>query len=179
MKFYKWIAILINIAVFILLFLNSDRLIEWIKETNDGNLLVVLLVITLLASIPGIPFGVISGIMGAKYGIVLAIAMSVIASTMSSVLIYIMFRYLLLKQGEIMLNKYQSLARIDRSIKKHTFGTIFIARIVPIMPAIIINIYSGVFGLSFKLFLLATILGKIPIMAFYTFIGDNIISRFS
>lgn len=176
MKLYKWIVVLANVLVFVILFMNFESLIEWIKATDDRNLFIVLLVITLLASIPGIPFGIVSGVIGAKYGVLLGVSLSVIASTLSSVLIYIVFRYLLLQQGNMLLNKNKTIHQIDRVIKKRTFATIFIARIIPIMPAILINIYSGVFGLSFKLFLLATFLGKIPIMTVYTLIGVNLLS---
>jgi len=176
MKFYKWIVVLANVFVFVMLLINSDRLIEWIKATDDHNLFFVLLVITLMASIPGIPFGIVSGVIGAKYGVLLGVTLSVIASTLSSVFIYMVFRYLLLQQGNKLLSKYKTVHQIDRVIKNRTFATIFIARIIPIMPAIIINIYSGVFGLSFKLFLIATFLGKIPIMIVYTLIGVNLLS---
>ncbi|MCR8656476.1 VTT domain-containing protein [Paenibacillus sp. T3-5-0-4] len=131
---------------------------------------------TLLASIPGIPFGIVSAVMGAKYGIFLGTFISVLASTISSVIIYTLFRYLLLQQGNKLLNKYRSIAQFDRIIKNHTFGMIFVARILPVMPAFVVNIYSGVFGLLFKSFFWATMIGKIPVMTVYTLIGDNMLS---
>ncbi|URN93698.1 MAG: VTT domain-containing protein [Candidatus Pristimantibacillus lignocellulolyticus] len=176
MKLYKWITVFANVSVLVILFMNSETLLEWIKATDNRNLIIVLLVITILASIPGVPFGIVSGVIGAKYGVTIGVSLSVIASTLSSVFIYIMFRYLLLQQGNILLNKSKTIHRIDHVIKQRIFATIFIARIIPIMPAILINIYSGVFGLSFKLFLIATLLGKIPIMIVYTLIGVNLLS---
>ncbi|WP_374992093.1 VTT domain-containing protein [Paenibacillus sp. LHD-38] len=48
-----------------------------------------------------------------------------------------------------------------------------IARIIPIMPASLINLYAGVFGLPFKIFILSTLLGKIPVMIVFAYVGAN------
>ncbi|GGG70333.1 hypothetical protein GCM10010918_27080 [Paenibacillus radicis (ex Gao et al. 2016)] len=44
------------------------------------------------------------------------------------------------------------------------------------MPAFLINCYAGTFKLAFKPFLTATVLGKIPAMLVFAYVGDNAIT---
>lgn len=173
MKGYKFIIALINFFVIILILFNLDLLMAWVKE-EKGSVITDFLTIAALAAVPGIPFGMVSGMIGAKYGVFLGGLMSVFASTLAAALIYVLFRFLLQQQGAKLLSRYKSLKRLDQFLKSYTFWSVLTARIIPVMPAAVINIYAGVFGLSFKLFLLSTLLGKVPVMFAFTLVGDSL-----
>jgi len=127
-----------------------------------------------LAAIPVIPFGIVSGVIGAKFGLAAGTLINIGASTTAAVLVYLLFRYLLSQQGEKWLARHRSLHNADAMIKRHAFWALLIARMIPVLPAALINIYSGVFGLPFKLFFITTLLGKIPVMLAFTFVGNSI-----
>ncbi|WP_407667791.1 TVP38/TMEM64 family protein [Paenibacillus massiliensis] len=76
--------------------------------------------------------------------------------------------------GSQLLIKYSFLERLKMMIKRHLFWTVLIGRIIPIFPAVVINVYAGVFKLRFSVFILATFLGKIPAMLVFSYVGDGI-----
>jgi len=174
MRVIKWIIVLLNLVAVIIVLSNKEVIIEWINDEEKGSLFIVFILIVMLASIPGIPFGMVSGVTGAKYGLLWGSLINVTASTVAAMLVYAIFCFLLNRQGIALLERYSSLRRMEEFIQSHTFWAILIARIIPIIPAALINIYSGVFGIQFKIFLLSTLLGKIPVMIVFTYVGDSI-----
>ncbi len=128
----------------------------------------------LLATIPGVPFGLIGGIIGAKYGFVQGGIINLAANTAASAIVYFVVRYLLKERAIRWLQQSDKLQRMDHFFRDRVFWSILIARLIPIVPAALINVYAGLFGLPFRAFLLATFLGKIPFIVVYTYIGDSV-----
>jgi uncharacterized membrane protein YdjX (TVP38/TMEM64 family) len=174
MKVYKWILAFLSVAVMLIVLMNTDQFINWIDANNNSDLIIVFVLVVLLAAVPGIPFGLVGGVIGAKYGLLWGSLMNVMASTLAAAFIYFLFRYLLKNLGAVWLERSPLFRQMNEFIKDHLFWSLLIARIIPIMPASLINMYAGVFGLSFKTFILSTILGKIPIMLVFAYVGDNI-----
>lgn len=174
LKYSKWIIAIINISIAAIILGNWENLSTWIGEENNGYSPAIFILIVLLAAVPGVPFGLVGGMIGAKYGIIVGSLFNIAASTIAAMLVYMVFRYLLNKWGKHWLEKSHSMRRFDMFIRNRVFWSILIARLIPIMPAALINLYAGVFGLSFKIFMIATVLGKIPIMLVFAYVGDNI-----
>jgi uncharacterized membrane protein YdjX (TVP38/TMEM64 family) len=57
------------------------------------------------------------------------------------------------------------------------FLSIFVLRIVPLFPFDFVNYASGVFKIRFKKYLLATLLGVIPGLAVFIFLGNSLVHR--
>ncbi|OME78729.1 hypothetical protein BK120_23645 [Paenibacillus sp. FSL A5-0031] len=173
MRVTKWVIASLNLATIIVVFWNMEVLIQWIDDEN-GYFVVDFMLTVLLAAVPGIPFGIVGGIIGAKYGVIWGGLLNIAASTLAATFVYFLFRYLLHNQGRALLERNSSLRQMDKFINRHTFWALLMARIIPILPAAVINLYAGVFGLNFKVFLLSTLLGKIPVMLVFAYVGDNL-----
>lgn len=157
----------------LIVFLNADVFINWINEDKDGDFIIVFVLIVILAAVPGIPFGLVGGVIGAMYGLLWGSLMNIAASTLAAVLIYFLFRYLLINQGKVWVERSASFRKMNTFINNHSFWSLLIARMIPIMPASLINMYAGVFGLPFPIFILTTLIGKIPIMLVFAYVGVN------
>ncbi|MCY9666422.1 VTT domain-containing protein [Paenibacillus alginolyticus] len=168
--------IVLYISIIGWVYLNKGDLIEWIQTTDRTPLLVVFLGAVLIAIVPILPFGVVGGILGAKYGFAGGGLLSLATSSFASVIMYYLFRYLFKAQGMRYLQKSNRMQNWDKVVRKHMFWSILIARIIPIMPSVFINCYAGVFNLPVKSFLLATVIGKIPPMLVFAYVGDNVSS---
>lgn len=173
MKVYKWMFASLSVAVMLIVFLNANELMNWINEDKDGDFIIVFGLVVILAAVPGIPFGLVGGVIGAKYGLLWGSLMNIAASTLAAALIYFSFRYLLNNLGTVWVERSTSFRRMNMFIKNHSFWSLLIARMIPIMPASLINMYAGVFGLPFPIFILSTLIGKIPIMLIFAYVGVN------
>lgn len=154
--------------------MNRDLLYAWIAGENTFNLPLMILVLTLLAMFPVVPFGIVGGVIGAKYGVVLGSTMNVATSTLAAIIVYLLAKYLLYSWGSRITRRFTFLDQLHAMSSQRLFWMILSARIIPILPAAAINIYAGVFHLNFKIFILATLLGKIPAMMAFAYIGHEI-----
>lgn len=71
-----------------------------------------------------------------------------------------------------------SLDRAEAFFKKYGLHTMFAARIVPLMPFDAISYVAGFIGIPYPTFLLATAVGIIPSMVFYSYLGSIVISAY-
>ncbi len=135
--------------------------------------IIVFILDVILTAVPRIPYGLDGGVNVTNNGLWWGSLMNIAASTLAAALIYFLFRYLLINQGKVWVERSTSFRRMNRFIKNHSFWSLLIARMIPIMPASIINMYAGVFGLPFPIFILSTLIGKIPIMLVFAYVGVN------
>jgi uncharacterized membrane protein YdjX (TVP38/TMEM64 family) len=173
MKSRMLIVIPLYAILIILFFLYQEEIMAWLSTEGMGQIPIILIASTLLAAVPFVPFGIVGGIIGAKYGVIVGGMINLTTSTLAAVLTYMLFRYLFREAGVAYLSKSDKFNAINHMIRKRTFWSVFIGRIIPVMPAFLINCYAGTFRLDFKAFLAATAIGKIPAMLVYAFIGDN------
>ncbi|UVI32770.1 TVP38/TMEM64 family protein [Paenibacillus spongiae] len=173
MNSLKWVTAGINVCVIILVLWKWELILDWAQVRDTANLPAVFLLVTLLAAIPGVPFGIVGGIMGAKYGIWLGSLLNLAASTAAAGIAYLVFRYLFRTWASALTTRSTALKRWNQAWEKHAFPFILIARMIPILPAFLINLNAGVMNLPFKPFLLATLLGKIPVMVVFAYIGNQ------
>ncbi|WP_018758243.1 TVP38/TMEM64 family protein [Paenibacillus terrigena] len=165
---------MINILVLSLIWLDRDQLFSWIASDQDRNPMIMILILTIIAAVPGIPYGIVGGIVGAKYGIIEGSIYNLIISSLAAAAIYGVTRYLLQSWGRALLAKSNMIERCNRMIHNHLFWSLIIARMIPVLPAVAINIYAGVFRIPFGTFIMTTFIGKIPIMVVYAYVGDNL-----
>ncbi|MCQ6557625.1 TVP38/TMEM64 family protein [Paenibacillus mendelii] len=170
----KWLTAALHVIIIFVVLWNREMIMEWMEVRDSANLLVVFLLVVVLAAVPGIPFGIVAGIIGAKYGLMWGSLLNVAASTAAAGVAYLTVRYLFQTWGSAVLARSMGLKRWNQAWVEHTFLFILLARMLPIVPAFLINIYAGVMSLSFKPFLLATVLGKIPVMVVFAYIGNHI-----
>ncbi|WP_042161471.1 TVP38/TMEM64 family protein [Paenibacillus gorillae] len=176
MKYFKWYVFSFYLILIFFIINDQEAILHWIRADENGQFWVIFICAIALATIPFIPFGIVGAIIGAKYGFFLGGAVNLAASSIAAVLTYLLFNSLFRKQGLAYSVKSGRIQFIERSIRNNTFWSVFIGRLIPVMPAFLINCYAGTFKLAFKPFLAATVLGKIPAMLVFAYIGDNAIT---
>jgi uncharacterized membrane protein YdjX (TVP38/TMEM64 family) len=166
-------ALYLLFALFI--YLNRDILIGWIERGDLSAIPLVLGVAMLVASVPVLPYPLVSGVIGATYGPLLGGAISWLASTLASLLMFLLLRYLFQDFGQRLLHnqQYKKVDRLTSLFERNAFFTILIARLLPIVPSVAINSYAALSRVSFAVFALASAVGKIPAMALFAVAGNQ------
>ncbi|MNI30176.1 SNARE associated Golgi protein [compost metagenome] len=62
-------------------------------------------------------------------------------------------------------------------MEKSPFLAIFLARLIPVFPQAIVNIYPAFLNIRLLTYTVASALGKIPAMLVYSFLGKNLFSN--
>jgi uncharacterized membrane protein YdjX (TVP38/TMEM64 family) len=170
----KWLILIGYLAIAVFIILNKGSLIEWIKSSDNNQLFLILTAATLLALIPAIPFPIVSGLIGLKYGPVLGGLLNVIVSTTAAILFFLLVRNVFQVRTRRWLTKFERLERFTTFFEKNAFMAVLIARLIPIMPAPAVNAYSAVSNMKFSSYFVATLIGKIPVMFVFAWVGNQL-----
>jgi len=109
---------------------------------------------------------------GFLFGVVWGTILVVISATLGAGIIFILARYFF---RDYFMEKVRTLrGGEDTPPSFGTFTDVLIARLIPAIPFSLINIVSGVTDISFRDYMLATILGIAPFTAVYVFAGTKL-----
>ncbi|MED4127977.1 MULTISPECIES: TVP38/TMEM64 family protein [Shouchella] len=154
-----------------LVFMYQDRFLNAIETLGDQSIILTTLIATLLSLFPVIPYPLIGGLIGAAYGPYLGSLVTWLGSSIASILFFTFIRYGYQDIGLKMIHRYQLTSTITRLFEKNAFMTIFITRLIPIIPSILVNAYSALSRVSPMHYIVASSLGKVPSMILFATVG--------
>ncbi len=120
------------------------------------------------------PATLLSTASGAVWGPYLGTFYTVIGATISSSIPFFFARLLGRRFVGKMLSKANKMDICDRFVGKNGFVAVFIMRLIPIFPWDVVNYGSGLCGIRFRDYLLATLIGIIPGSFTYNLIGSSL-----
>jgi uncharacterized membrane protein YdjX (TVP38/TMEM64 family) len=126
-----------------------------------------------VTSIIFFPAWLLSTASGAIWGVWLGTVYTVVGATLSATVPFMLARYL----GRSFVMKRMQGSKIDicdKFISKNGFTSVFIMRLIPLFPWDMVNYASGICGVRFREYFLATAIGIIPGSFTYNLIGSAI-----
>ena len=119
---------------------------------------------------PVVPFALLAGINTILFGWAGGYIISLTGSVLGSALGFWLARALGQDWAKPKLEKLGKWADLPES---RSFYLVLMARLIPILPAAAVNYAAGLSPMKFRSFVLATLLGKIPIIAWESWIGHD------
>ncbi|MGF9714048.1 TVP38/TMEM64 family protein [Paenibacillus sp. JMULE4] len=157
-----------------LIYIYGEVILAWFQHST--NIALIMLIATIMALFPVIPYPIVGGVIGAAFGPVLGGVVTWIGSVSASILMFLFIRYGYQEWGERVLHRHNSLGKITVLFEKNAFVTILFTRLIPFIPSIIINAYSALSRVSFAAYATASSIGKIPSMLLFAWIGDSLMT---
>jgi uncharacterized membrane protein YdjX (TVP38/TMEM64 family) len=119
-----------------------------------------------------IPCGLLSALGGLLFGPLMGTAFALIGLTAGSVITFYLARNLGKSWAERTLgHKYD---KYEGYISKDSFYSIFLMRVVPILPFDVVSCIAGMSRVGAGKYMLATLIGSLPGIFIYVFFGDSI-----
>lgn len=174
----KWPLFLSYLIPLVTGLLNQESILRWIHDPEFPLYFVFILSI-IIAIFPIIPFTLFGGIIGIKYGLFLGFFINWSGSLIAALAYYTFARFLISDFFEKKLEKATRLRSFQTTLKDNSFGAIFLARMVPIIPPVIVHIYCALNRIPFLSYFWATAAGYVPPMLFLAFGGDKLFADFS
>ena len=94
---------------------------------------------------------------------------------MGAVVMFIFARYFFRNQIKGLINKSSYLKQVDDYSAANGFKALLIARLLPLAPSGIITAVAALSRISFRDFLLATLIGKLPPVIIKVLLGHDIV----
>ena len=131
------------------------------------------LVVVLESIIPALPLSVFVALNVLSFGTLTGFLISWIGTIIGCILSFLLFRFF----GNKLENKIKSKKRVNKIkeyLNKISFYNLVILFAIPFTPAFLINIASGLSNMKFKKFVIALVIGKVPMIYFWVFIGASL-----
>ncbi|GAB6181162.1 hypothetical protein JCM14036_24810 [Desulfotomaculum defluvii] len=153
-------------------FSNSEDLAEYLRSYGAMTVLICLALMILQTLFTPLPLFLLAGangfIFGVKYGIILTLTGSIIGSTLAF--------YIARSFGRGYVTRYLKeahLIKVDEMSHRQGPWVVFMARLIPIIPSSIISYVAGLSKMTFRVFFIATAIGKLPEIIIYTALGHS------
>lgn len=164
----------VYLCVIIILILYRDSVISWLDEGHALPLPVVILMTLFFAFFQAIPYGLVTGYLGNQYGWMFGGLISFLCTVGAAIMLFYLTRYVFEEQGRKFLEKYKPVDSFTKMVESNPFLAVLIGRLTLFLPSQVISVYSGLSSMSSMPYIIATILGKIPIVLFYSLAGDQL-----
>ncbi|WP_339319654.1 VTT domain-containing protein [Paenibacillus sp. FSL R10-2734] len=171
----KWFSIILYVSGTTLAFIYRYDILSWMKE--DHNFFSSIGIATLLALFPVVPYKAVIGFFGYAYGSLMGALICWLATNLAAAILFGVVKFLFQRQARAYLASIPALEKFTAGIERRPFASIVLARLVPIIPQTAVNIYAGAAGLPFWSYIAATGIGKIPGIALYAFLGDQLLQN--
>ena len=129
-----------------------------------------LFIISFQMLFPIVPFALLAGINVILFGPIGGYLLSLSGSVLGSSLGFWLVRFL---GQEWAKPKIQKLGKYTNLPESRSFFIVLIGRMIPVLPAAALNFAAGLSPMKFRSFFLATLLGKIPMVAWESLIGHD------
>jgi uncharacterized membrane protein YdjX (TVP38/TMEM64 family) len=148
------------------------RIIDWIAEQEHSFLLFILIyAFATVLGLPGSPFTLAAAIL---FGFWKGLIAVLIGANAGAALAFLCARYLARDWIEKRVKARVTLANFDQAIKRSGWRIVLLLRLAPIFPFNALNYALGLSGISFRDYLIATIIGIIPGTIAYIYVGSLI-----
>jgi uncharacterized membrane protein YdjX (TVP38/TMEM64 family) len=175
---YKKLSIaILYLGIAYIIYVYGELILDWIEHARIEHIPITATVATIMALFPIIPYPIVGGFIGAAYGPALGGFVTWLGSTLASLIMFLVVRYGYQDWGLHILHKYRTLGKLTILFEKNAFLTILFTRLIPIIPSIIVNIYSALSRVSFVSYALASSIGKIPAMLLFALVGDQLLTN--
>ncbi|GAE30893.1 TVP38/TMEM64 family protein [Halalkalibacter hemicellulosilyticus] len=173
----KLIILIGYIIIGFLIYQYGDSLLQWIRAGGTDYAFLTIILATLFSLFPIIPYPIIGGVLGAAYGPFIGSIITWIGSSLASIVMFSFVRYGYRGWGKKWLYHNDYVAKLTGLFERNAFMTIFLTRLIPIIPSIIVNIYSALSKVSFVRYTIASSLGKMPSMILFAVVGNTIVNE--
>ncbi|MDQ7097043.1 VTT domain-containing protein [Desulfosporosinus sp. PR] len=172
-KHFSYLTLLLSLSLIIVLYpklQHPDVFQAFIKQWGNLSLLMDLLIIALLMLFPVVPFVLVAGVNTLLYGWVGGFLLSLTGSLLGAALGFWFARTI--GQAWVQPN-VEKLGKWGNLIEGNSFSLVLLSRLVPVLPSAAVNYAGGLSQMSFTSFILATFLGKFPMIIWESWVGHD------
>lgn len=155
----------------------ETQIMDWLQTPSPWKAIVSFLLLIALAFVPFMPIAVVFGAVGFSYPLPVALFINITGSLLGAVLMFLLCKYGLRGYYERKIQHINSESAFIKLMKTNSFLAIVIARFIPILPSAVVNIVCAMFQVPTRIYVAATLLGKLPSILIYTLVGNQLLEN--
>lgn len=175
--FKRILSISLLLIVIAIGLLQKDELLTSIKEGGMLSILISMLFVAICVFFPVIPFPVLAGVIGGVFGTTQGVIISLTGAMAGTMGFFFLSRYGFRDYAQSKLMKFRKIQEYEEFLNRNSFMAILICRLIPIIPAPVVNIICGLSKVNWCTFFIASTIGKIPNILILSYAGASFSSN--
>jgi uncharacterized membrane protein YdjX (TVP38/TMEM64 family) len=154
-------------------FYQKDELLTLIKGGGILSIFISMLFVAICVFFPVIPFPVLAGVIGGVFGTTQGVIVSLTGAMAGTMGLFFLSRYGFRDYAQSKLMNYPKVQDYENFLNRNSFVAILTCRLVPIIPAPVVNIICGLSNVNWLIFFTASTIGKIPNILILSYAGAS------
>ncbi|MCM3690547.1 TVP38/TMEM64 family protein [Neobacillus niacini] len=171
------LSISLLLVVIAIGFFQKDELLALIKAGGVVSIFISMLFVSICVFFPVIPFPVLAGVIGGVFGTTQGVMVSLIGAMAGTMGFFFLSRYGFRDYAQSKLMKYPKIQEYEDFLYRNSFVAILTCRLIPIIPAPVVNIICGLSNVNWLIFFTASTIGKIPNILILSYAGASFSSN--
>jgi uncharacterized membrane protein YdjX (TVP38/TMEM64 family) len=142
-----------------------------VKQGGILAILISMLLVAICVFFPIIPFPVLAGIIGAVFGTAYGVVVSLTGAMVGTMALFFLCRYGFREYAQNKLARNLKVQEYEGFLNKNSFVAILTCRLIPIIPAVVVNIICGLSRVNWLTFFSASLIGKLPNILLLSYMG--------
>ncbi len=165
------LSIFILIIIVAVGFFQKDELLTLIKGGGILSLLISMLFVAICVFFPIIPFPVLAAVIGGVFGTTQGVFISLTGAMAGTMAFFILSRYGFRDYAQAKLMNKPKVQEYESFLNRNSFMAILTCRLIPIIPAPVVNIICGLSKVNGLVFFSASTIGKLPNILILSYAG--------
>ena len=173
-KYFSYLTLLVSLTFVILLYPKLQHpadLQAFVTRWGLLSIFIDLAIVMILALFPVVPFVLMAGINTLLYGWIGGFLLSLSGSLLGASLGFWLARTL----GQTWAQpKVAKLGKWGALLRGNSFSVVLLSRLIPVLPSAAVNYAAGLSLMTFPSFLLASLIGKFPMIIWESWVGHDL-----
>lgn len=175
--FKRILSISLLLIVISIGFLLKNELLTITKEGGILSIFISMLFVAICVFFPVIPFPVLAGVIGSVFGTTQGVIISLSGAMAGTMGFFLLSRYGFRDYAQSKLMNYPKVQEFDEFLNRNSFVAILTCRLIPIIPAPVVNIICGLSKVKWLTFFTSSTIGKTPNILILSFAGASFSSN--
>jgi uncharacterized membrane protein YdjX (TVP38/TMEM64 family) len=167
----------IVILIVIIGFFQKDELLYLIKAGGSLSIFISIVLVAICVFFPVLPFPVLAGLIGGIFGTTQGMIVSLSGAMVGTIGFFLLSRFGFRDYAQEKLLKYPKVQEYEAFLNHNSFMAILTCRLIPFIPAPVVNIVCGLSKVNGLTFFTASTLGKIPNILILSYAGSSFSSN--
>ncbi len=177
LSFLRLLGLAVVLGLFILAALTlplrawAESFIAWIRNLGPGGAFLYGIVYA-VGAVLMIPGSALTAGAGLVYGTLIGVLIVSPASVLGATGSFLIARYFARDWVERKLQKYPKFKAVDRAVEKQGFKVVFLIRLQPVIPFVLLNYALGLTRVRLRDYVIASWIGMLPATIVYVYLGS-------
>jgi uncharacterized membrane protein YdjX (TVP38/TMEM64 family) len=173
----KVVSLCILVMIIVVGYLQKDELLSLVHTGGYLSILISMLLVSICVFFPIIPFPVLAGVIGGVFGATQGMIVSLTGAMVGTMGFFYLSRYGFRDYAQQKLMNYPKVQEYEAFLNRNSFLAILSCRLIPIIPAPVVNIVCGLSSVKWLTFFIASTIGKIPNILILSYAGASFSSN--